>query len=94
MNRVKGHLVTKGLSTVAVLAVALFVVGAACGSEEAGPETALSPAVSEGSPLAPEGIVPAPQEVVVEPSDPGPPISSSMMVPRPDNIEVRCGCPT
>ncbi len=82
MNRVKGQLV------VAVLAVALFVIGAACGSDEAGPETAVSPAVSEGSPLAPEGIVPAPQEVIVEPGDPGPPVTSTMLAPRPESIEV------
>ncbi len=82
VNRVKGQLV------VAVLAVALFVIGAACGSDEAGPETAVSPAVSEGSPLAPEGIVPAPQEVIVEPGDPGPPVTSTMLAPRPESIEV------
>ena len=75
VKRVKGLLASMGLSTVAVLAVALLVIGAACGSDETGPESAVSPTVSEGSPLAPEGIVPSPQEVIVEPGDPGPPIS-------------------
>ncbi len=88
MKRVKGLLATMGLSTVAVLAVALLVIGAACGSDEASPETSVSSTASEGNPLGPEGIVSSPQEVIVESGDSGPPISSSMMVPRPESIEV------
>ena len=63
--------------------VALLLIGAACGSDEASPETAGL------SPLAPEQVVPAPQETIAEPDDPSSEqVSSSMLVPRPDSIEV------
>ena len=68
----------------AILAmVALLVIGAACGSDEASPETAGL------SPLAPEFVTPAPQEPKVEPGDTsGGEVSSTMLVPRPESIEV------
>ena len=81
MNRVKGLLVTKGLSTVAVLAVALLVIGAACGSDEASPGTAGL------SPIAPESVTPAAQEPIAETGDTSGG-QGSMLVPWPESIEV------
>ena len=58
------------------------MIGAACGTDEPGPDSArLSPLVSEQ-------VAPPPQEVIVETGDPGPPVTSGMMVPRPESIEV------
>ena len=82
MDRVKGLLVTMRLSTIAVLAVALLVIGAGCGSDEASPAPAAAPAQAasplavlgapvdeSGMPLGPEPelVTPAPLAV----SDPG-----------------------
>ena len=68
----------------AILAmVALLLIGAACGRDEASPET------TGLSPLAPEQVVAAPHDPISEPDDPSSEqVSSGMMVPRPESIEV------
>ena len=76
---------TKLKALVAVIGLtALIAIGAACGSDEARPETA------GVSPLPPPGLVtPAPQEPIVEPGDTSSgPVTSTMLVPRPESIEV------
>ena len=66
-----------------LVVVALLVIGAACGSDEASPDTAGL------SPLATELVTSAPQEPTAEPGDTsGGQVSSGMMVPRPESIEV------
>ena len=63
--------------------VAVLVIGAACGSDEASPEAAGL------SPLAPELVTPSPQSPIGEPGETsGGQVSSGMMVPRPESIEV------
>ena len=68
----------------AILAmVALLSIGAACGSNETSAEPASL------SPLAPKQVVPVPQEPIAEPGDTsGGQVSSTMLVPRPESIEV------
>ena len=67
----------------AILAtVALLVIGAACGSDEASPETAGL------SPLAPQQVVPPPQEAKADPGDPSSQqVSSGSPIARPKSIE-------
>ena len=63
--------------------VAVLVIGAACGSDEGSPETAGL------RPLAPELVTPSPPSPIAEPGDTsGGQVSSGMMIPRPENIEV------
>ncbi len=81
VDRVKGLLVTMRLSTVAVLAVALLVIGAACGSDEASPAPAAAPAQATsplavlGAPVDESGMPLGPKPELVTPappvSDPG-----------------------
>ena len=70
--------------TVAVIlvAVAVLAVGAACGSDEAGPET------GGLSPLAPEGSALTQEEPTEEPGDViSAQVSSGSMIARPDSVE-------
>ena len=62
--------------------VALIAIGAACGSDEASPET------GGLSPLAPDQVAPAPQEAKAEPGDPSSPqVSSGSPIWRPRSVE-------
>ena len=66
-----------------LVTVALLAVGAACGSDQAGPETAGL------SPLAPVGGVPTLEEPNEEPGDAtSAQVSSGSMIARPDSIET------
>ena len=66
-----------------LVTVALLAVVAACGSDEAGSETAGL------SPLAPDQVAPAPEEAKAEPGDPSiQQVSSGSPIPRPKSIET------
>jgi len=83
VDRVKSLLVTMRLSTVAVLAVALLVIGAACGSDEAStvPAKATSPLAVLGAPVDESGMPLGPKRELVTPapsvSDPRQPVQIS-----------------
>ena len=64
-----------------LVTVALLGIGAACGIDEASPETAGL------SPIAPKSVAPAAQEPIAEPGDTSGG-QVSMMVPRPESIDV------